>query len=140
LTGKRRDYPNSYTENEAGCWIYTGSINNKGYGTILGKAAHRWFYAHYVGPIPEGYQIDHLCKTKACVNPKHLEPVTPRVNWERSECGSRLKSLQTHCIYGHELLGENLITWLRNGNPQRECAACRTPEGRANILRVRMAA
>ena len=70
---------------ESGCWEWTGALTHNGYG-ILGKfrgrtyRAHRLSHESLVGTIPPGLQIDHLCKNKRCVNPAHLEPVTPREN------------------------------------------------------------
>ena len=73
------------------CWLWTGCINSDGYakfgiGGRDGKmvSAHRWAYEHYVGPIPSGLQIDHLCRVRHCVNPMHLEPVTASENVRRS--------------------------------------------------------
>ena len=75
-----------------GCWIWTRKVRSDGYGVkSTGKAtsirAHRWTYEAYIGPIPEGLELDHLCNVRACVNPEHLEPVTREVNmarqWER---------------------------------------------------------
>lgn len=71
-----------------GCWVWTASQNGTGYGalTIAGarKLAHRLAYAHLVGPIPDGLDLDHLCRNRMCVNPAHLEPVTRRENLRRS--------------------------------------------------------
>jgi hypothetical protein len=95
-----------------GCWIWTGYLTPKGYGrfTYLGNSrpAHRVSYELHVGPIPEGLEIDHLCHTRSagcsgdsscphrrCVNPDHLEPVTPAENQVRSPftlTGSKARS------------------------------------------------
>lgn len=71
------------------CWIWQRAATPKGYGTIWDPAtqklvrAPRYFYERFVGPIPEGAQIDHLCRQPPCVNPEHLEPVTQAVNQQR---------------------------------------------------------
>lgn len=73
-----------------GCWVFEGHLR-EGYGTIhingRGKAkenVHRVVYEALRGPIPAGCHLDHLCRNKACFNPDHLEPVTPRENIRRS--------------------------------------------------------
>jgi transcriptional regulator with XRE-family HTH domain len=74
---------------EDGCWIWRGRINQAGYGEIKvpgGRRlkAHRATYEHHVGPIPDGLDLDHLCRVRPCVNPAHMEPVTRRENIQRS--------------------------------------------------------
>jgi len=79
-----------YDVDEHGCWIWRGQ-KARGYGLYQRSGnpqrrvhAHRAFYEHYVGSIPEDLQIDHLCRVRACVNPDHLEPVTSTENVRRS--------------------------------------------------------
>jgi len=68
----------------SGCWIWTGSLNGKGYGQMYWRgrvwAAHRVSYALLGGPLMDGLELDHLCRNRPCVNPDHLEQVTHRVN------------------------------------------------------------
>ena len=69
------------------CWLWT-ACTTRGYPTFSENGTnvrgHRWAYEHFVGPIPDGLHLDHLCRTPLCVNPDHLEPVTPAENTRRS--------------------------------------------------------
>lgn len=84
---KLEDVLNKYEVNESGCWIYKGALDKQGYGTFYyrqsGYKAHKIAYQLLVGPTPEGLVLDHLCKNKSCINPKHLEPVTQKENARR---------------------------------------------------------
>ncbi len=77
-----------YVIDEKGCWVCQLKKNHNGYAYVYydGKnhLAHRYYYEKYKGGIPEGLQIDHLCKNRACINPEHLEAVTNRENVHRS--------------------------------------------------------
>lgn len=80
-----------YTIDEAtGCWVWQRAKDQGGYGMSgkNGKRAHRTYYEANKGPIPEGMQLDHLCRNHSCVNPDHLEPVT---NAENQRRGARAK-------------------------------------------------
>jgi len=108
------------------CWIWEGQKDKFGYGnfSILGKKvrAHRFAYEEFVGDIPEGLVIDHLCRNHSCVNPNHLEPVTTLENLMRGETMNVLNKLKPTCPQGHQYSGENLYVDPR-GN--RQCRLCR---------------
>ncbi len=93
------------------CWIWLGSRSTKGYGrvSVSGRTqqAHRVVYEALVGPIPEGLQLDHLCRNRSCVNPAHLEPVTCSENIRRGVNLAAYRAAQTHCLRGHEFTPEN---------------------------------
>ena len=114
-------------EPNSGCWLWTGTLSGSGYGqfqlspvTKKKAQAHRASYEYFVGPIPEGMQIDHLCRVRCCVNPAHLELVTQSENTRR---GHLWQDAVTHCPQGHPYSPENLASWgLRKG--QRICLIC----------------
>lgn len=106
------------------CWVWTGSIHRaKGYGQSHygGKKwlIHRLTYSLLVGPIPDGLEIDHLCRVRHCCNPGHLEPVTSAVNQQRGKYAH-----QTHCKRGHPLTGWNLIEKRGPSCGKRQCRTC----------------
>lgn len=105
-----------------GCWIWIGSTCPKDYGTFRGPdgivKAHRFAYEALVGPIAAGLHLDHLCRVHCCVNPDHLEPVTPQENQRRGLNGV----LTTHCPQGHPYSGWNLM--FNRGGKGRLCRAC----------------
>lgn len=77
-----------WTVAESGCWLWNRKVRSDGYGVKSvdhrGEVrAHRWVYERQVGPIPDGLELDHLCGTRSCVNPAHLEPVTHTENMRR---------------------------------------------------------
>lgn len=108
-----------------GCWLWTGSAPRPGYGRFWvdgGKVyAHRFAYELLVGPIPEGTEIDHLCRTPLCVNPDHLEAVPHRVNILRSTSPLAARAQQTHCVNGHPFDAANTYV---SPNGTRKCRTC----------------
>lgn len=107
-----------------GCWNWQGRKMRNGYGVICiwsgQRPTHRVAWEALREPIPDGMQIDHLCRNRLCFNPDHLEPVTQRENLLRGETVSGINARKTHCLRGHELIPENLY---RGGN-KRICRAC----------------
>lgn len=107
-----------------GCWLWTDFLA-RGYGRISigGRMvrAHRFAYELLVGPVPEGLEIDHLCRVRHCVNPAHLEPVTHAENLRRSDSISAVYARRDRCASGHEFTAEN--TYVRAGG-HRDCRAC----------------
>lgn len=120
-------FASSYEVAESGCWQWTGALRGSGYGGFPdGRKtyrAHRWAYEHFVGPIPEGLELDHLCRNKLCVNPAHLEPVTRLVNIQRRVPFLNMPK-KTHCKHGHAFTEENTYISCRNGKQHRSCRAC----------------
>lgn len=126
------NFHTKYQKNsETGCWDWTGMLQTGGYGVLsAGKAgkrvyAHRFSHEIYKGPIPEGYDIDHLCRNRKCVNPDHLEAVTRFENLYRGDTIVSKKMKRTECPKGHPLTPDNLyIRKRKNGRKKTLCRAC----------------
>lgn len=116
------------------CWLWLGALNRDGYGhtsrnnkTVF---THRLAYELEVGPIPEGFVLDHLCRVHNCVRPDHLEPVTAKENVDRGE----RSSTKTECIHGHPYEPDNLY---RNPAGKRICRVCMRANSRRRYAEKR---
>lgn len=124
-----------------GCHQWTAYCSENGYGRFYldgrGLLAHRWSYERHVGPIPHGLQIDHLCRNRGCVNPEHLEPVTPSENVRRGTAPNLARSRAaelTHCKRGHAFDDENTRIDSKGG---RVCLACKRQKAREHYEKNR---
>lgn len=121
-------------DEQSDCWNYTGAIHRGGYGHIGYKSArhmlaHRVSYNVFVGIIPDKMVLDHLCRNRKCVNPKHLEPVTQRQNLLRGEGIQAINAKKTKCLNGHDF---DIL--FKYGN-SRGCTKCNSDRNRKTYLR-----
>lgn len=133
-----------FVDQGSGCWLWTGATTEAGYGVFWARPlryAHVFAYEMFIGPIPEGLELDHKCRVRNCCNPRHLEPVTHAENTRRGIAGV-LYEHPTHCPKGHPYSGENLSLRF---DGRRRCKECKreeyhrlTPEARsARVARKR---
>ena len=109
---------NAATTPLAGHLIWTGARTHDGYPVRGRTYIHRWAYEQFIGPIPEGHEVDHTCEIKTlCVEPAHLEAVTPEENKRR--IGERV----TSCRNGHEYTPSNTYRSPKTG--RKSCRICR---------------
>ena len=120
------------SKTDAGCWLWTGHCYGNGYAAMSWQGRqqllHRLSYEQLVGPIPDGMEIDHLCRKRNCVNPEHLEPVSRRENVRRA--------MRLSCVNGHLFTPEN--TWIGNDG-KRYCRECRRVRNREQWRRKQAA-
>lgn len=113
---------------DTGCWVWQRARTTAGYGTLTldGKTryAHRVFYEGYVADIPQGFDLDHLCRNPACCNPDHLQPVTHAENMRRAR--------RSICKRGHLLTDDNVYV---APDGARQCRECNRIRGRARVQR-----
>lgn len=132
-----------WTDKNGEHWLWTGGLATAGYGRIKlpreavtatdGRRAwieaqqvlaHRAAYEVWVGPIPEGLTIDHLCRVRACVKPDHLEPVSMRTNVLRGRGPAAKHAAQTHCKRGHPFTPEHMDMTRFRKTGHRICRTC----------------
>lgn len=120
---------NSAIDSASGCWVWTARKFRCGYGLMRirlegrqhSRLAHRISYETFVGTIPVGFEIDHLCRNRACTNPSHLEAVTRRTNVLRGVSFAAVNAVKMRCTSGHEYSSENTYLRPKGG---RDCRAC----------------
>lgn len=143
--GRKKPWPERFWEKvdkcgDEECWPWLASLNDAGYGQIAidGRPhrAHRVSYELMVGPIPDGLVLDHLCRNRQCVNPRHLEPVTDKINIQRA-APFRAYEQRTSCPSGHEYTPEN--TRIDTEGYQR-CRTCERRDSLAGYYRRRQGA
>lgn len=126
-------------QDESGCWLWTASTVD-GYGQIKSERrmvkAHRLTYEAANGPIPQGLDVDHLCRVRHCVNPEHLEAVTHVENIRRGDSLTTRRSAQEACKRGHPFDEANTYLW----RTSRICRTCRSEQNRARYLAKKGAA
>lgn len=125
-----------------GCLLWTGALTGWGYSNVgyldedgqrRNQSAHRALYEAFVGSVPEGHELDHVCRVRRCVNPGHLEAVTHAENVLRGARGR----LVTVCARGHAYTPENTIT---RADGRRRCRTCANARRAARHAQVRVEA
>lgn len=124
------------------CWLWVAATDRDGYGVFrvsAGRmaAAHRYAYELAHGAVPQGLQLDHLCRVRSCVNPAHLEPVTSGENQRRSPIAlATINAAKSACVSGH-LFDEANTGRSATGRNQRWCRTCKREKRRAFVERRR---
>lgn len=132
----------SKVDKTADCWAWTASLGSHGYGQFYldgrPQGAHRVAWLLTNGLVPEGKELDHLCRNRACVRPEHLEAVPRRVNFLRGEHPTAVAVRNGTCVKGHPVSVEN--TYVKPSDGRRECRVCRRENERRRYHAKRAAA
>ncbi len=116
------------------CWLFQGATGANGYGVVNTyegtRLAHRVMWEAEHGPVPNGLELDHLCRVRACVNPAHLEPVSRKENVARGMWRPGIRRV-SHCKHGHQYTIENSWYW----RTKRYCRTCLGDQQRAKRAR-----
>jgi hypothetical protein len=124
-----RKFDSKAIADSSGCLLWTGPIDRKdGYGRFYdgsGKTtgAHQYAFRRAYGPVPEGKVVDHICRTRNCVNHSHLRAISAVENTMIGEGIAAMNAAKTYCAHGHPLFGENLYV---RPNGERDCRKCRS--------------
>lgn len=131
MTAAQRFWLRVWVRGPDECWPFLGALASTGYGYVRWegkqKGAHVVSFLLSVREIPPGHVLDHLCRNRWCVNPRHLEVVTHRVNVLRGLGLAAMNARKDRCKNGHPFTGENTYVTARG----RHCRRCR----RATVLR-----
>ena len=129
------------TDRSGECWLWTASLTTRGYGKVRVNGryctAHRVAYELLLGPVPEGLELDHLCRVRRCINPAHLEAVTHQENVLRGASNVAVLSQQTECLRGHPFDEANTFV---NSFGSRVCRTCKRERNRKFMAAKRAAA
>lgn len=121
---------------ETGCWEWVGSLNDDGYAQFalshtFTKRVARFLYEEEYGPLDPSIHLDHLCRNRPCVNPAHLDPVTPRVNILRGVGPTAINARREYCTNGHDLSDPDVLYVRPNG--WRQCRVCQSANARRYV-------
>lgn len=117
------------TQDPRRCWNWTRALTAAGYGQLYVAPkvvyTHRFTYERFVGRIPKGYEIDHLCRNRKCCNPRHLEAVKHHTNvnrgyWGKNTCSRGHKYDRVHRTRGHRLCNKCEYEWQKAAPSRRK--------------------
>jgi hypothetical protein len=108
----------------AGCWLWTASLDQDGYGWFRDgrvRRAHRVSYEHHIGPVEDGHDVDHICRVRHCVNPDHLRAISRKENVLSGVGPTATNARKKRCKRGHAFTPENTLVHVGGWRQCREC-------------------